>query len=134
MDPQQAYQELTERSREIFTIETIAALTAWDQQVNMPPKGVTHRATMMAYLAQLAHEKQTHPRVGELLAVAANGHLAPDEAANLREWQRSYDQETKLPQDLVRRRAELIAHATQVWEHAREMRATTQPSRPALLT
>jgi carboxypeptidase Taq len=120
MDPRQAYEELAERSREIFTIHTIAALTAWDQQVNMPPKGVAHRATMMAYLAQLEHEKQTNPHIGELLAAAATGQWGPDEAANLREWQRSYDQATKLPPDLVRRQAELVTHATQLWELARE--------------
>jgi len=44
MNPQQAYDELVQRSKELYIVQSINALTNWDQQVNMPPKGVAHRA------------------------------------------------------------------------------------------
>ena len=119
MNFQQAYDELTQRSRELWNIGSIRGLVSWDQQVNMPPKGVAHRAEMLSYLAQEMHRKSTDPRIGELLAAAEQGQCLPAQAANLREWRRAYDQATKLPADLVRRRAELTAKANAVWQEAR---------------
>jgi carboxypeptidase Taq len=119
MNSQQAYDELVQRSRERWTIGSIRGLVNWDQQVNMPPQGVAHRAEMLSYLAQELHRKTTDPRVGELLADAAQGQWTPAQAANLREWRREYDQATKIPEDLVRRRAELTAKANAVWQEAR---------------
>ena len=74
---------------------------------------------MLSYLAQEMHRKSTDPRIGELLAAAEQGQWPPAQAANLREWRRAYDQATKLPADLVRRRAELTAKANAVWQEAR---------------
>ena len=39
MNPQEAYDELVERSKELFTIGSVNALVGWDQRVNMPPGG-----------------------------------------------------------------------------------------------
>ena len=92
---------------------------SWDQQVNMPPKGVAHRARDALDLAQEIHRKSTDPRVGELLAEAEQGAMVTGQAANLRGWRRGYDQAIKLPEDLVRHRAELTAKANVVWQEAR---------------
>lgn len=119
MNPQQAYDELVTRSQELSVLGSIGGLVGWDQQVNMPPKGVARRAQMLAYLAQLSHQKATEPRIGELLAEAEQGVWPAAPAANLREWRRAYDQATKLPEALVRRRAELTATANSVWRSAR---------------
>jgi len=119
MNSQQAYDELVQRSRERWTIGSIRGLVNWDQQVNMPPKGVAHRAEMLSYLAQDIHRKTTDPRVGELLAGAEQGQWTPAQAANLREWRREYDQATRIPESLVRHRAELTTKANAVWQEAR---------------
>ena len=73
---------------------------------------------MLSYLAQEMHRKSTDPWIGELLAAAEQGQCMPAQAANLRR-RRAYDQATKLPADLVRRRAELTAKANAVWQEAR---------------
>ncbi len=119
MNPQQAYDELAQRSRELFTVRSIGSLVSWDQQVNMPPKGVAHRAEMLSYLAQVAHQKATDPRVGELLSTAEQGTWEAGPTANLREWRRAYDQLTRLPEALIRRQAELTTTANQIWQDAR---------------
>jgi carboxypeptidase Taq len=119
MNPQEAYNELVERAKELFTIGTINALVGWDQRVNMPPAGIRQRSQMAAYLQEIAHRKQSDPRIGELLATAEQGQWEPGAAANLREWRRDYDQATKLPPALVRRRAELTAQANNVWQESR---------------
>ena len=119
MKPQEAYNELVQRSKELFTIGTINALVGWDQRVNMPPGGVKQRSQMAAYLQETAHRKQSDPRVGELLDIAMQGQWEPGPAANLREWRRDYDQATKLPPSLIRHRAELTATANNVWQESR---------------
>ena len=119
MNPQQAYTELLTRSKQLYNIGTIRAVVSWDQQVNMPRKGVARRAEMMSYLAQLAHQKATDPRVGDLLAEAEQGQWPQEQAANLREWRRDYDQAIRLPEELVRRRAELTSTANAIWQEAR---------------
>jgi carboxypeptidase Taq len=119
MNPQEAYNELVKRSKELFTVGTINALVGWDQRVNMPPAGIKQRSQMAAYLQELAHRQQADPRVGELLDIAEEGQWEAGPAANLREWRRDYDQATKLPPTLVRRRAELTATANNVWQESR---------------
>jgi carboxypeptidase Taq len=74
---------------------------------------------MAAYLQEMAHRKQSDPRIGELLSAAEQGQWEAGPAANLREWRRDYDQATKLPAGLVRRRAELAAAANNVWQESR---------------
>ncbi len=119
MNPEEAYNELVQRSQELFTLSSINALVGWDQRVNMPPAGLAHRARMATYLQDLAHRKQADPRIGELLDVAEQGAWAEGPAANLREWRRDYELDRKLPHDLVRRRAELTATANNMWQEAR---------------
>jgi carboxypeptidase Taq len=85
----------------------------------MPPAGIRQRGQMAAYLQEMAHRKQSDPRIGELLSSAEQGQWEPGPAANLREWRRDYDQATKLPPGLVRRRAELTAAANNVWQESR---------------
>jgi carboxypeptidase Taq len=119
MNPQEAYNELVQRSKELFTIGTINALVGWDQRVNMPPGGIRQRSQMAAYLQETAHRKQSDPRIGELLDIAQQGQWEAGPAANLREWRRDYEQATRLPPSLVRRRAELTATANNVWQESR---------------
>ncbi len=119
MNPQQAYDELVQRVKEIVTLRRISALVGWDQQVNMPPKGLARRAEMESYLAQQIHRNGTNPRIGELLAAAEAGAWPAEQSANLREWRRDYDMAVKLPEALVRQRAELIVKANGIWQEAR---------------
>ena len=119
MDAREAYDELVQRSKEIFTIGSTNALVGWDQRVNMPPSGIKHRAEMTTYLQELLHRKQADPRLGELLETAEQGNWAAEPAANLREWRRDYDPASRLPPALVRRRGELTARANIVWQEAR---------------
>ena len=74
---------------------------------------------MTGYLQEFAHRKQADPRIGELLDAAEQGSWPAGPAANLREWRRDYEQGTRLPHALVRRRAELTAQANSVWQEAR---------------
>src|SRR5689334_14105449 len=104
MTPRDAYDELVRRSRERALLASCSSLLGWDEQTYMPPGGAEHRGEQMALLAGLHHEKATDPRVGELLGEVEGSELIADpeapEAANVREWRRHYDRDTKLPRAL----------------------------------
>ena len=77
----------------------------------------------MALLAGLHHDRATHPRIGELLAIVESSDLVTDPdsplAANTRELRRSYDRRVKLPRDLVEALARTTSLAQQEWISAR---------------
>jgi carboxypeptidase Taq len=119
-----AYAELVRRSKELGVINSCAAVLGWDHQTYMPTKGGALRGDQMAFLASLAHQKFTDPKVGELLAAIEGSDLVrdpeSDAAANVRELRRAYDRATKLPPDLVAELARVTTQAQQVWEQAKK--------------
>ncbi len=123
MNPEQAYQELLHRARELALIGSANAVLGWDQEVNMPPKGARWRAEQSAYLSGLAHRKATAPEIDDLLNAIEESELVSDPlsdvAVNVREWRRSYDRATKLPTEFVERFSRTASLAQNVWAQAR---------------
>jgi carboxypeptidase Taq len=118
-----AYTELMRLTREAATLRSAASLLGWDQETCMPPGAAEFRAEQLALMSSLVHERQTSPRVGELLArCEADGVLAgdPAAAANLRELRRDFERATRLPVALVHEMAETSSRAMHVWRDARE--------------
>ena len=123
MSPADAYAELVRRSKEIGVLNSCAAVLSWDQHTYMPTKGAPLRGEQMAFLAALAHQKATDPKIGELLATVQGSDLVKEAdseaAANVREWRRGYDRATKLPPELVEELARVTTAAQQAWQEAK---------------
>ena len=116
------YRQLCQLKRESATMGAVSALLSWDQETYMPNAAADNRAEQSALLAGLVHERETSPRVGDLLgACEADKSLNADSriAANIREMRRDYDLATKLPPELVRELAEVGSKAQHVWKDAR---------------
>ncbi len=124
MTAAEAYTGLIHRSKELGVLNSCAAVLNWDHQTYMPPQGGTLRGEQMAFLASLAHQKFTDPKVGELLGTVEGSELArdphSDAGANVRELRRAYDRATKIPPSLVAELARITTEAQQVWEQARK--------------
>jgi carboxypeptidase Taq len=71
----------------------------------------------------IRHGKITDPRIGDLLdAVEGTGITADPlsvEAVNIREWRRSYDRISKIPEDLAKALSHAASEGQSVWERAR---------------
>ncbi len=123
MTPQQAYEALLQRAKEIAYLNSVQAILGWDQEVNMPAKGAAWRAEMQAYLAGQVHRKITDPALGDLLAQVEASDLVADPlsdvAVNVREWRRDYEMATRLPTEFVERFAQATSLGQQVWGEAR---------------
>lgn len=116
----QPYDELIERFREYRLVDSIGSLLGWDERTYMPDKGSAHRAEQMAYIAKLAHERISSPRLGELLAQVGQIEADSDVGANVREIRRAHDRAIKMPASLVEELARTTTRAQNVWQEARK--------------
>ncbi len=105
----------------ISDLQSALWILSWDQQTYMPAGGIETRAEQMATLSHLAHELSTAPDLGELLE-KLNGQLDPetDDGALVRIAYRDYQNDTKLPGDLVARATRAAIMADPAWAKARE--------------
>jgi carboxypeptidase Taq len=135
MRAEEAYNELVRRTREQRLLSSCSELLGWDELTCMPPAGVAHRASQMALLAGLSHQKATDPRLGDLLAAVEGSALVADPesvaSVNVRELRRAYDRLVRLPRSLVEEEARLTSVAQQQWSAARDA-DDFQPFRPWL--
>lgn len=116
-------EELKTRLLEANDLTMASAVLNWDQTTYMPPGGAAARGRQMATLGRLAHEKFTDPAIGKLL-----DELQPyvetlpydhDDAALVRVTRRQYEQQTKVPGELLSAFLEHSAESYQVWAKAR---------------
>lgn len=123
MTPKDAYEWLRQHSLETAHLDSIGHLLGWDQRTQIPPKGHDHRHAQFAMLAKWLHQRETDPRLAEMLAAVEGSELVRDplsvEAVNVREWRRDYDRATKIPQDLAVALAQASSEGETVWERTR---------------
>ena len=108
---------------EVTDLSRAAALLEWDQETYMPPGGVAARSDQLSTLLRLSHVRFTADEVGRLLSEleeeTANRPFDPYEASLVRVTRRDYEQERKLPPELVSEVARAGSTARPVWEKAR---------------
>ncbi len=117
-------QKLKDILGEVEDLNRAAGGLAWDQETYMPPGGVGGRAAQMSTLSRLAHVRFTSDEVGRLLD-EVGGEVAglpfdSDEASLVRVARRDYEQDRKLPADLVAEIARAGSTALPVWQKARK--------------
>ncbi len=119
-----SYTELTARLKRIHTLNSVAGLLGWDEQVNLPVGAAERRGEQMALLAELAHAEGVAPTLGELLAAceAASDVLPPEAHIVVAHARRDFDRATKLPAELVSEKARLSSEAYHAWAAARAAR------------
>ena len=59
---------LRKLDREIHLMQHVIGLLQWDQETYMPEGAVAERSEQLALLEGQAHERQTSPEMGELIA------------------------------------------------------------------
>jgi carboxypeptidase Taq len=117
-------QELKDIVAEVTDLNRAAAVLEWDQETNMPPGGLQSRAEQLSTVLRISHVRFTSDEVGRLLDTLedeyANKPFDSDEASLIRVTRRDYDEERKLPADLVAEAARAGTLARPAWEKARK--------------
>ncbi|MDD5370014.1 MAG: carboxypeptidase M32 [Anaerolineaceae bacterium] len=115
--------KLKECLQEAHDLSSVEAVLNWDQTVYMPPGGAAYRGRHMALISRIQHEKATNPEIGRLLdklqPYAESLPYDDDDAALIRAARRSFERDTKVPNDLVSKISEHQALAYQAWGEAR---------------
>src|SRR6185436_11277698 len=97
------YGLLVQRMKETGLVSSMSNLLSWDQETNMPAKALTFRAEQLAFLSGWEHRRFTAAEVGDWLSACEEKAPSADSVpgANVREWRRRYDRQTKLPAELI---------------------------------
>jgi carboxypeptidase Taq len=122
----QAFERLRVLLGEIYDLERVGFLLAWDQETTMPPEGAPARAEQRATIGRAAHERLVSDELGRLLEeLRGEEESLPyesDEASLIRLTRDEYEKARRVPAEL---RAELLrkgALGLGAWLEARERR------------
>jgi carboxypeptidase Taq len=122
----QAYERLRILLGEIYDLERVGFLLAWDQETTMPPDAAPARAEQRATIGRAAHERLVSDELGRLLEeLRGQEESLPyesDEASLIRVARRDHKKACRVPTEL---RAEILragALGLGAWLEARERR------------
>ncbi|MCB2182346.1 MAG: carboxypeptidase M32 [Desulfobulbaceae bacterium] len=113
---------LKKESAQINDLKNIMSLLQWDQEVMIPARAAKMRASQFATLSGIIHRKEIAPQIGELLQEAEEklDEFSDEDQGLVRVMRRSYDENTKLPEEFVTDYSKLTSQALQTWIEARQ--------------
>ncbi|MEM2119341.1 MAG: hypothetical protein QW840_04385, partial [Candidatus Bathyarchaeia archaeon] len=117
------YGKLMEKFKEITIVQTIESIVHWDMETMMPPKAINLRSNQLALLSRIAHKMSTDEEIGKLLnAIEKHPEYEELDAIQKRNVyliRKNYDEQTKLPEELVAETAKQQAITVDVWKKAK---------------
>jgi len=118
-----SYKKLMEKAKDLFILESAAAIVHWDMETMMPPRAIRLRSLQLAMLSRIAHKMSTNPKIGDLLKKVMK-HPEYDgmdavQKRNVYLIKKHYDEQTKLPEELVAETAKQQAISIDTWKKAK---------------
>ncbi len=117
------YKQLMEKTKTSIVFQSAEALLNWDLETMMPPKAIGLRSQQLALLRGMEHKMNTDPEIGKLLETIMKhpdyDKLDAVQKRNVYLIKKNYDEQTKLPQELVVAIAKQQAISTDVWKKAK---------------
>ena len=118
-----SYKKLMEKVKKLFILESTAAIVVWDMETKMPPKAIKLRSLQLAMLSRIGHKMSTDPEIGKLLEEIMrhreHDSLGDIQKRNLYLIKKHYDEQTKLPEELVVETARQQAMTIDTWKKAK---------------
>lgn len=118
-----SYKKLMEKVKQMFILNSAASIVHWDMETKMPPKGIKLRSEQLALLSRIGHKMSTDPEIGNLLEKIMKhpeyDGLSELQKRNLYLVKKHYDEQTKLPEELVAETAKQQAITVDVWKKAK---------------
>ena len=118
-----SYNKLLEKTKDLSTLGSAASILHWDMETKMPPKGIKMRSMQLAMLSRIGHKMSTAPEIGRLLVATLThpeyGSLDLIHKRNLYLIKKSYDEQTKLPEELVVEISKQKALTIDAWKKAK---------------
>ncbi len=120
---QKTYDALLGKAKELAVLGSTQTIINWDMETKMPPKALNLRSQQVAQLEVIAHKMLTDPALGKTIEVIEKdpGYYELDKAQkrNVYLTKKAYDENTKLPEELVFEMAKQQTIAVGVWKKAK---------------
>jgi carboxypeptidase Taq len=117
------YNKLMKKVRDLSVFQSASAIVRWDMETMMPPKGINLRSQQLAVLSQVEHKMSTDPEIGTLLEEIMRhpeyDGLDDVQKRNTYLVKKDYDEQTKLPEELVAETAKQKAITIDAWKKAK---------------
>lgn len=117
------YRNLMEKNKDLITLQSAESIIHWDMETMMPPKAVKLRSQQLALLSRIEHKISTDPDVDRLLKQVMKHpdyeKLDTVQKRNVHLIKKNYDEQTKLPEDLVAEIARQQAITVDIWKKAK---------------
>ncbi len=118
-----SYKKLMEKVKDLIVFNSAQSIIVWDMETMMPPKAIRLRSEQLALLSKFEHELSTAPEVGTLLQKimkhADYEKMKAIEKRNIYLIKKNFDEQTKLPVELVGAIAKQRALSTDIWKKAK---------------
>lgn len=118
------YKKLMEKTRDITVLQSAGRIIEWDMETKMPPKGIELRSQQFALLSRVEHKMITDPQIGKLLRSltrpAQYKKLDDLQKRNMYLIKKRYEEQTKLPVELVAAIAKQSALTIDIWKKAKK--------------
>lgn len=117
------YEKLMEKTKEIAIFNSAQAILDWDMETMMPPKAINLRSQQLALLSGMRHKMETIRENGALLEkIERHPNYEKLNAVQKRNTylvRKNYDEQTKLPEELVVEMSKQRAIAVDAWKKAK---------------
>lgn len=115
------YQDYQTKMQKIADVKYASAVLQWDQETYLPAKGADARGRQLATLSEIAHERFTDEKLGDLLLqLSENDSLTPGQKKNVQLSLEDYRRNKKFNSDFVRRMSEAVNKSFHAWIQARK--------------
>ena len=118
-----SYKKLMEKAKNLFILESAGAIVYWDMETKMPPRAIRLRSLQLAMLSRIGHKMSTDPAIGKLLEEIMRqpeyDSLDTVQKRNVYLMKKHYDEQTKLPEELVAETAKQQVITIDVWKKAK---------------
>ena len=132
MEPniKQVYSELLQKTKDTIVLGTAMGIIHWDMETMMPPNAVEQRSLQLELLSRVGHKMSTNPEIGKLLGkiqLSPNFQaLGQTEKRNIYLINKSYLEQTSLPEKLVADIAKQEAITVNTWKKAKAQKNYNQ--------
>jgi carboxypeptidase Taq len=118
-----SYKNLMDKAKDLAVFQSTESLVGWDMETMMPPKAIGLRSQQLALLSRIGHKMSTDPKIGALLEEIMQhpeyDKLDSVQKRNVHLIKKQYDEQTKLPEELVAEIAKQVAITVDVWKKAK---------------
>src|SRR4030065_623051 len=117
------YDTLMKKSKELAVVQSAESIIGWDMETMMPPKAIKLRSEQFSLLSTIEHKMSTDQEIGSSLAEIVShkdyAKLTEEQERNIYLIKKRYDEQTKLPEQLVAAIAKQQALTIDIWKKAK---------------